>query len=54
MKKQYNVILKNGDMMIVEAESLAALIEKLKEDGLKGKDIAVMWLRCEVYDYHWR
>jgi len=54
MRKSYHVILKSGDVLIVEGESLADLVEKLKPEGIKFKDVALIWLRVEVYDYHWR
>lgn len=54
MKKQYYVILTCGEMLVRDAHSLAELIEMLKLEGLRFKDVAVIHLRVEVYEYHWR
>lgn len=53
-RKRYDVILSCGEILTKEADSLAELIEILKMDGVKYKDVALMWLRVEVYEYHWR
>ena len=54
MKKQYYVILKFGEMVVKDANSIAELIEILKMEGLRYKDVAMIWLKCEVYEFHWR
>ena len=54
MKKQYYIILKCGDTLVKDADSIAELIEMLKYEGIWFKDVALIWLRCEVYDYHWK
>jgi len=54
MTKQYYVILKSGDMIIVGADSLADLVEKVRVEGVKYRDVALIWLKVEIYDYHWR
>ncbi|KKN34931.1 hypothetical protein LCGC14_0788720 [marine sediment metagenome] len=54
MSKEYYIILNCGDMINRGADSLAELVDMLKFEGIKYKDVALIWLKVEVYDYHWR
>lgn len=54
MKKTYYTILKCGEMLVREADSLAELVEGLKMEGVRYRDVAVIWLKVEIYDFHWR
>lgn len=53
MKKQYCVVLKCGIVFVKEADSLAELIEMMKVEEVEYRDVALIWCRVEIYDYHW-